>query len=166
MLTVPTRVYLGLGTNLGDQTAQLETAVAAIQKRIGELISLSAFYVTEPWGFTSEHSFLNAVCCVETTLLPFELLVETQTIEQDMGRKHKSVDGVYSDRPIDIDILLYGQEILRTPTLTVPHPLLTERRFVLEPLAEIAPDEVHPVLGHTFREWLDELDRKEKMETL
>ena len=146
------KVYLGLGTNLGDKEANLHAAVRKINERIGEVTSLSAFYVTVPWGFSSENSFLNAACCVESELPPLELLRETQAIECELGRMKKSVGGEYSDRPMDIDLLLYGDLILHTPELEIPHPLMTERRFVMEPLAEIAPDVVHPVLGKRLGE--------------
>lgn len=146
------KVYLGLGTNLGDKEANLYAVVQKINERIGEITSLSAFYVTAPWGFSSDHSFLNAACCVESELPPLDLLRETQAIERELGRMKKSVDGNYSDRLIDIDLLLYGDLILRTPELEIPHPLMTERRFVMEPLAEIAPDVVHPVLGKRLGE--------------
>lgn len=146
------KVYLGLGTNLGDKEANLHAAVRKINERIGEVTSLSAFYVTAPWGFSSENSFLNAACCVESELPPLELLRETQAIERELGRMKKSVCGDYSDRPMDIDLLLYGDLILHTPELEIPHPLMTERRFVMEPLAEIAPDVVHPVLGKRLGE--------------
>lgn len=146
------KVYLGLGTNLGDKEANLHAAVQKINERIGEITSLSAFYVTAPWGFSSDHSFLNAACCVESELPPLDLLKETQAIERELGRMKKSVDGNYSDRLIDIDLLLYGDLILRTPELKIPHPLMTERRFVMEPLVEIAPDVVHPVLGKRLGE--------------
>lgn len=134
------QVYLGLGANLGDKEANLKAAVEEINKRVGEVTSLSAFYITEPWGFVSESSFLNAVCCVSTSLSPFELLTVTQDIERMIGRLKKSVNGIYSDRLIDIDILLYDDLQLTTPELTIPHPLMLERTFVMTPLAEIAPD--------------------------
>ncbi len=146
------KVYLGLGTNLGDKEANLHAAVQKINGRVGKVISLSAFYVTAPWGFSSENSFLNAACCIESELPPLEILKETQAIERELGRMKKSVGGNYSDRLIDIDILLYGDLILHTPELELPHPLMTERRFVMEPLIEIAPDVVHPVLGRKLKE--------------
>lgn len=148
------KVYLGLGTNLGDKELNLHVAVEKINERIGKVTSLSAFYVTAPWGFSSENSFLNAACCVESGLSPFDILKETQAIERELGRMKKSVGGNYSDRLIDIDLLLYGDLILHTPELELPHPLMTERRFVMEPLVEIAPEVVHPVLGKRLGELL------------
>ena len=147
-------IYFGLGTNLGDKEQHLRTAVQKIKERIGKVISLSAFYATAPWGFSSEHTFLNAAACVETLLPPLSVLHLTQEIEREIGRTHKSVGGVYSDRVIDIDLLLYGDQVLDTPELKLPHPLMHERRFVMEPLAEIAPDLVHPILKKKMRELL------------
>ena len=144
-------VYLGLGTNLGDKEVQLRTAVNEIEKRIGRIMILSAFYTTIPWGFTSEHTFLNAACAVETSLNPYELLSVTQDIEKNLGRKHKSVKHHYADRLIDIDILFFDQIIIHEADLQIPHPLLTKRDFVLKPLVEIAPDLVHPINHLTIR---------------
>ena len=134
------QVYLGLGTNLGDKEANLKVAIEEIRKRIGEITSLSAFYVSEPWGFESENSFLNAVCSVTTDFSPMEVLHLTQDIERSLGRLKKSVGGQYSDRLIDIDILLYDDWHIDTPELTIPHPLMWERDFVMIPLREIAPN--------------------------
>ena len=145
-------VYVGLGTNLGDKEQNLRDAVQKIEEQIGKVVSLSAFYVTAPWGFSSDNSFLNAAVCVETKLSPLEVLQETQMIEKELGRTQKSVNRMYSDRLIDIDLLLYGDKILQDERLSLPHPLMDERKFVLEPLAEIAPDVVHPVLHKTIRE--------------
>ena len=139
-------VYLGLGTNLGDKAANLHAAVHLISGKIGKVISLSSFYATAPWGFESENSFLNAAICVETSLSPLEVLHRTQEIERTLGRTHKSTGGIYHDRIIDIDLLLYNKEIIQTPELTLPHPLMLQRDFVMNPLVEIAPDVVHPVL--------------------
>ena len=133
------QVYLGLGTNLGDKEANLKAAIEEIRKRVGEIASLSAFYASEPWGFESENSFLNAVCCVISDFSPVEILSITQDIERELGRKTKSVGGIYSDRMIDIDILLYDELQIQTPELTIPHPLMWERDFVMIPLREIAP---------------------------
>ena len=145
-------VFLGLGANLGDREANLKAAVDEINKRVGEVTSLSAFYVTEPWGFDSPHAFLNAVCCVETILSPHEMLVVTQDIERIVGRTKKSVNGCYSDRLIDIDILIYDDCRLNTPELTIPHPLMHKRDFVMKPLEEIAPDLVKSM----FADWVAE----------
>ena len=152
-----TNVYLGLGTNLGNKELNLRTAVQKIEEQIGKIISLSAFYVSAPWGFDSDNSFLNAALCLATEYDPQDVLKRTQAIEIELGRKQKSVEGVYHDRLIDIDLLLYGEQILRTVTasgaaLILPHPLMEERDFVMYPLAEIAPALVHPILGKTMKE--------------
>ena len=151
------KVYLGLGTNLGDKEQNLRDAVQKIEEQVGKIVSLSAFYVTAPWGFSSDNSFLNAAVCVETKLSPLEVLQETQMIEKELGRTQKSVNRMYSDRLIDIDMLLYEDLVLSVISasgveLTLPHPLMTERDFVMKPLAEIAPGLVHPVLGKTMKE--------------
>lgn len=148
------RVYVGLGTNLGKKEHNLRLAVRKIEERVGKVIALSAFYATAPWGFSSENTFLNAAACVETQLPPLSVLRLTQEIEREMGRAHKSVGGVYSDRLIDIDLLLCDDRVMDTPELKLPHPLMHERRFVLEPLAEIAPELVHPVLKKKMRDLL------------
>lgn len=145
-------VYLGLGTNLGNKEANLRTAIYKLQERIGKQVSLSSFYETAPWGFESDHSFLNAAIGLETKLPPIEVLHITQEIERELGRTRKSVDGNYSDRLIDIDILLYDGLVLHTPELTIPHPLMTERDFVMKPLIEIAGNVIHPTRQKTLSE--------------
>lgn len=137
-------VYLGLGTNLGNKEANLRTAIYKLKERIGKQVSLSSFYETAPWGFESDHNFLNAAIGLETNLSPIEILHITQDIEKELGRTKKSVNGSYSDRLIDIDILLYDTLVLQTPELTIPHPLMTERDFVMKPLIEIAGNVIHP----------------------
>lgn len=129
--------YLSLGTNLGDKEHNLLSAISEIRRRIGPVKAQSAFLATRPWGFESPHTFLNAAICIETALSPLDLLHQTQQIERDMGRKHKSVNGQYHDRIIDIDILLYDDLHIATPELTIPHPHMHERDFVLIPLKEI-----------------------------
>ena len=124
------------------------TAAALLAERVGDVLALSGFYKTEPWGFQSENTFLNAALQLETSLSPLGLLEATQQIEVEMGRTQKS-NGTYHDRIIDIDILLYDDLILQTPELTLPHPLMQDRRFVMEPLLEIAPNVVHPVFKKT-----------------
>ena len=122
------------------------TAAALLAERVGDVLALSGFYETEPWGFRSDNTFLNAALQLETALPPLELLAATQAIELEMGRTQKS-DGTYHDRIIDIDILLYDDLVMQTPALTIPHPLMHERLFVMEPLSEIAPNVIHPVFG-------------------
>lgn len=146
------KVYLGLGTNLGDKEQNLRSAVEKINSRIGEVISLSGCYITSPWGFTSTNSFLNAAVCIETNLCPPEVLKATQEIEKEIGRINKSLNGIYSDRLIDIDLLLYDNAIIDTNELKLPHPLMTEREFVMKPLAEIAPNVIHPIARKTLEE--------------
>ena len=140
------QVYLSLGTNLGDKEANLKAAIEEIKKRVGEVTSLSAFHASEPWGFQSENSFLNAVCCVHTEFNPMEVLHTTQEIERLLGRLKKTVGGIYSDRMIDIDILLYDDLHIQTPELISPHPLMWERDFVMIPLREIAPNKIQRCL--------------------
>ena len=132
-------LFLSLGSNLGDRAEILRRAIALINERIGTVLRVSSFIETEPWGFESEHPFLNAACMVQTTLSPEQCLEATQQIERDLGRTTKSKDGIYHDRPIDIDLLLYDDITLSTPTLTLPHPRMQERDFVMIPLREIMP---------------------------
>ncbi|MBP3712223.1 MAG: 2-amino-4-hydroxy-6-hydroxymethyldihydropteridine diphosphokinase [Bacteroidaceae bacterium] len=132
-------LYLSLGSNLGDREDMLHRAIALIEERVGTVQRVSTFIETEPWGFQSEHPFLNAAVMVRTTLSPIECLDRTQQIERELGRKKKSKGGVYHDRPIDIDLLLYGDLHLSTPRLTLPHPHMQERDFVMIPLREILP---------------------------
>lgn len=140
------KVFLGLGTNLGDKKNNLLTAVNNIEEKIGKVTSLSSFYETEPWGFESENSFLNAALCVETSLEPMAILRIIKDIEIEMGRTQKSVNRMYSDRIIDIDILLYDDLTMETDELTIPHPLMKERDFVMKPLMEIADDTVRTAI--------------------
>ena len=131
--------YLGIGTNLGDRTANLRHAVELINEQAGHVLACSSFIETEPWGFKSDNLFLNAVVKIDTMCSPHELLSVTQVIERTMGRTHKSVNGVYSDRIVDIDILIYDDLTINDENLTIPHPLIWQRQFVYEPLLEIAP---------------------------
>ena len=135
------KVYLGLGSNLGDRNAHIEQAIALIHERVGEVVRRSSFIETEPWGFESENKFLNGVILCETELTPRQLLKTTQKIERELGRKKKSasshISHLYKDRPIDIDILLYDDLIIDEPDLKIPHPLMEQRDFVMIPLREI-----------------------------
>lgn len=137
METGMTRAYLGLGTNLGDKEGNIVAAIEKIGELIGDVVRQSALYHTKPWGFDSDNEFVNAAVAVDTTLSPRELLAATQQIERSMGRKEKSKDGVYHDRIIDIDILLYGDKHVCELDLVIPHPLMHERDFVMKPLGEI-----------------------------
>ena len=135
------QVYLGLGSNLGDCRKNLERAILLVSERVGTVTRQSSFVETEPWGFQSDNRFLNAVILCETDKTPREILRLTQQIERDMGR-HKNVNRRltnrnYTDRPIDIDILLYDDLTVDEPDLKIPHPLMYERDFVMLPLREI-----------------------------
>ena len=146
------QLYLSLGSNEGNREALLHQAIDAIDRLIGQVGGIATFIETEPWGFDSPHPFLNTALLVTTSLPPLEVLEHTQAIERQLGRQHKSVGGHYHDRPIDIDLLFYDQLILTGERLILPHPLLAERLFVLEPLREIAPEFIHPILGRTIAE--------------
>ena len=130
-------VYLGLGSNLGNREENLRGALFEIASSVGVVEAVSSFIVTEPWGFESTHTFVNAVCRVQTHLSPMDVLDATQAIERNLGRTQKSVNGIYSDRLIDIDILLYDDWKVDTPRLVIPHPLMAQRDFVKIPLAEL-----------------------------
>ena len=151
-------LYLSLGTNMGNRQSNLDTALKLIGQRIGTVQKTSGIIETEPWGFESPNSFLNMAVQVKTDLGPRQALLATQAIEKEMGRTEKSVGGVYHDRPIDIDILLCDDVVLSTRDLTIPHPLMHERMFVMKPLAEIAPNTEHPVLHKTIRQIADEME--------
>ena len=138
------KVYLGLGSNLGNCRKNLERAIRLIDDRVGEVIRQSSFIETEPWGFESEHRFVNAVVLCETTKTPREVLLLTQQIERDMGRRKVNGAGlmvngqrIYTDRIVDIDILLYDDLTIDEPDLKIPHPLMHQRDFVMIPLKEI-----------------------------
>lgn len=145
--------YLLLGTNLGDRSSYLSQATVSIGQRIGLVQGASSIYETEPWGVTGQPNYWNQVLSVETTLKPAEMLAEIHGIEKTLGRKRHIR---WEARPIDIDILYYNDWIIEQPDLTIPHPRLAERRFVLVPLTELAPDFVHPLLHKTNRNLLAE----------
>jgi len=130
-------LYLSLGSNLGDRHTLLLKAVDYLARRVGRLLRASSIIQTDPWGFDSPNPFLNAVVLMQTPFTPMEVLAKTQAIEQELGRTVKSTLHGYADRPIDIDILLYDDLELSTPELTIPHPHMYERDFVLRPLHEI-----------------------------
>jgi 2-amino-4-hydroxy-6-hydroxymethyldihydropteridine diphosphokinase len=149
----PVRVFLGLGSNMGNRERHLVLAMKALSEKI-KVEAVSSIYDTRPVGNTRQARFLNQVCTVVTSFTPTELLIFTKEIEKKMGRTPGPVN---SPRPIDIDILFYGNQVIELPGLIIPHPRLTERAFVLVPFAEIAPDFVHPAIGKTIGRILADL---------
>ncbi|HTZ96087.1 MAG TPA: 2-amino-4-hydroxy-6-hydroxymethyldihydropteridine diphosphokinase [Terriglobales bacterium] len=148
-------VYLSLGSNVGDRAANLNDAVERLRS-LGEVLAVSSFYETEPVEFTAQPWFLNCAVKLDTEKMPKQLLAGILDLEQQMGRKRRR-EQKKGPRTIDIDILLFGNSIIDTKGLTVPHPSMHERRFVLEPLAEIAADIRHPAFKKTIRELRDAL---------
>ena len=142
--------YLSLGSNLGDREAHLRDAISRLGSE-GRVAAVSSFYETEPVEVTTQPWFLNCAIALETPKTPEVLMASILRIEQGMGRKREQKKG---PRTIDIDILLFGNAVIATPKLTVPHPAMQERRFVLEPLAEIRPEALHPRFNKTVLELL------------
>ena len=128
-----------MGSNLGNRRQLLQAAIALLGERVGTVDRISSFIETAPWGFESEHQFLNACVSVITKMTPREVLEATKQIERELGRTQKSTGGQYADRPIDIDILLFDDTQVNEPDLVIPHPHMEERDFVMIPLQEIRP---------------------------
>ncbi len=134
-----TQTYIGLGSNLGDRIANLNSAISKVNLSIGGVINCSSFYESEPWGFESKEQFVNCVIQIQTLLSPEKMLEKLKEIEKEMGRVQRT-SMVYTDRIIDLDILYFGIEMIEFDNLSIPHPRIYDRKFVLEPLAEIAPN--------------------------
>jgi 2-amino-4-hydroxy-6-hydroxymethyldihydropteridine diphosphokinase len=152
-------VYLSLGSNVGDRRANLEAAIERLGA-LGEVKAVSSFYDTDPVEYTNQPDFLNCAVELETEKMPRQFLAATQVIEHDLGRRRSGATSgprVKGPRTLDIDILIFGRALVNTAALTIPHPAMHERRFVLEPLAEIAPELRHPVSKKTMRELLHAL---------
>jgi 2-amino-4-hydroxy-6-hydroxymethyldihydropteridine diphosphokinase len=155
---MPNLAYLSLGSNVGDRERQLRDAIARLES-VGQVASVSSFYETEPVEFTDQAWFLNCAVALETDATPERLMSALLEIEQQMGRQRVQEKG---PRTIDLDILLFtdsitGDVVIDAPALTIPHPAMQQRRFALQPLAEIAPEARHPVLKKTIRELLEAL---------
>lgn len=146
-------VYLSLGSNVGDREKHLRDAIRKLET-VGRVVAVSPFYETEPVEFTNQAWFLNCALGLETGKTPEQLIAALLHIEKQMGRQRSQRKG---PRMIDLDILLFGDLVVKLPALTIPHPAMHQRRFVLEPLAEIAPQAEHPVLKKTVRGLLDVL---------
>jgi 2-amino-4-hydroxy-6-hydroxymethyldihydropteridine diphosphokinase len=147
------KVYLSIGGNLGNRKLNLENALIALAKRLGIIVTVSHVYETEPIGFESDKQFLNMVVLIETTLNPQEIIDEIMIIENDLGRRR--VADQYISRTMDIDLIFYENQVIYKEGLTVPHPRMHERKFVLIPFCDIAPDFIHPVLHQSIKEILE-----------
>jgi len=156
-LSARSQVIIGLGSNLNDRFAALSRALTLLKEEAGDIVAASSVWETEPWGFDADDQFLNMVVVLETGKQPRQLMQLFRSLEGRMGRK-RSGGGRYESRIIDIDILLWQDRVISMPGLEVPHPKLADRRFVLEPLYEVAPGAVHPVTGLTAKEMLSLCD--------
>lgn len=152
------RVVLGFGSNIGDRKSIIEKAIKLLNNRLGTFVIASTIIESEPWGFVADNLFLNSVACFETELSPDEILAICLQTEKELGRiriksnNDSSKKKEYSSRTIDIDILLIDNIIINTPNLQVPHPLIQERDFVLNPLKEIIPNWIHPILNKEIKD--------------
>jgi 2-amino-4-hydroxy-6-hydroxymethyldihydropteridine diphosphokinase len=157
-------IYLCIGGNLGEREANLEEAIDFIDFNFGDVVAVSSIYESEPWGMTDVPNFLNQVVHIESELTDKELLVEIADLEEFFGRERSSQG--YVSREMDVDVLFIDEEVISTEALQVPHPRMSERRFVLEPLAEIAPDCIHPELKQSVAALLKACSDKGKVTRL
>jgi len=149
------KAVLSLGSNIGNRFGYITQAKNAIQLKAGEIETFSNIYETEPWGVENQENYLNQIIIINTVYHPLPLLLILQKIEKDLGRKREIHFGA---RTIDIDILYYGDQIIKSQYLEIPHPLIQKRRFILVPLSEILPCQIHPYLKKTNETLLEELD--------
>ena len=159
------KAFFSIGSNRGEKKKNLARAIKYINLSIGHTIDLSGIYESEPWGFESNENFLNMAIEVITDLSPEEVLKKCLEIELKLGRVRNNQEG-YASRTIDIDILFYADTILKTADLVIPHPLIHQRRFVLEPLAEIASHLIHPIFGESIEQLLKECKDNSKVNQL
>jgi 2-amino-4-hydroxy-6-hydroxymethyldihydropteridine diphosphokinase len=157
-----TVAYIGIGSNMGDKVLNCKNAIEEMNRLPGCTVTASSsFYKTEPVGMENQDWYINCVSQLNTSLDPFQLIKALLSIEQAMGRRRKKR---WESRIIDLDILLFGREIIQSPDLVIPHPLMHKRRFVLEPLAQLAPELLHPVLTITIRRLLEGLPMRPAVE--
>ena len=156
-------VLVLLGSNLGDRELLINQACKMMGERCGAVVAKSRVYETEPWGFQAENSFLNQVVRLDTALSPDELMLTLLAIEKELGRDRSTPHEGYVSRPIDLDILYFGDKIIDSQLVTTPHPRLHQRRFTLLPLCDVAPDFVHPLLKKTNLQLLDECEDNGKV---
>jgi 2-amino-4-hydroxy-6-hydroxymethyldihydropteridine diphosphokinase len=149
-------VFIGLGSNIENKIENIENAYKQIEKHVGDIILKSTYYFSKPFEFQSDNDFVNSVICIQSKLNPIELLLALNKIEKNLGRINKSVDKIYSDRIIDLDILYFNDIIINSPDLTIPHPHMYNRNFVLEPLNEIAGNFIDPKLNKSVSELYSE----------
>lgn len=156
-------VVIGLGSNMGDRMTNIKRAISELENRFSTSSKCSPIYESEAWGFDSNDSFLNCCLVLKTKLSPEKVLAETQDVESKLGRVKKSKNNCYESRVIDIDILYYGNHVLNDENLIIPHPLIYDRRFVIEPLAMVCPEWVDPVKKRTVSQLLESCNDKNRV---
>ncbi|MEN8118735.1 MAG: 2-amino-4-hydroxy-6-hydroxymethyldihydropteridine diphosphokinase [Bacteroidota bacterium] len=160
------KIFLSLGSNLENKLLNIKNALKQINENVGKTIKVSSCYETEPWGFNANDWFLNIAIELETDFNPNELLQNCMWIENNLGRKRNKTEVGYSSRTIDIDILFFGNEIINLPNLTIPHEHVHNRKFVLKPLCDIAPEFIHPTLKESIQSLLQKCTDKMELKRL